>query len=257
MYETVKTCIRYKSETFDFFDSNIGVKQGDPSSTLLFLLFINDILSNIKTDIDGLFTLNELKLFLLPFADDAIIFAQKPEALQCILNDLSTYCDTWKLRVNTNKTKVMIFEKGIPTSYDFYYGNTLLNIVDCFKYLGMYFYKNGNWLRSENQLVKHSQPAMHDDSLVAPVLYYATEVWGYRACKSIETVHCKFLRKTSCVKLSTNTDGLYGETGRYPMYIKRLFIMLKYWIKILNSNLNLTKLVYIMFKMMLITEIYI
>ena len=73
-----------------------------------------------------------------------------------------TYCDTWKLSVNTNKTKVVIFEKGRHTSYDFYYGNTLLNIVDCFKYLGMYFYKNGNWLRSENQLVKHSHPAMHN-----------------------------------------------------------------------------------------------
>ena len=74
----------------DFFDSNIGVKQGDTSSTLLFLLFINDILSNINTDIDGLFTLNEVKLFLLVFADDAILFAQKPDALQCMLNDLST-----------------------------------------------------------------------------------------------------------------------------------------------------------------------
>ena len=105
MYETVKACIRYKSEMSDFFDSNIGVKQGDPSSTLLFLLFINDILSNINTDIDGLFTLNEMKFFLLLFADDAILFAQKPEALQSMLNDLSTYCNTWKLRVNTNKTK--------------------------------------------------------------------------------------------------------------------------------------------------------
>ena len=267
MYETVKACIRYKSEMSDFFDSYIGVKQCDPSSTLLFLLFINDILSNINTDIDGLFTLNEMKLFLLLFADDAILFAQKPEALQCMLNDLSTYCDTWKLRVNTNKTKVVIFEKGRHTSYDFYYGNTLLNIVDCFKYLGMYFYKNGNWLRSENQLVKHSHPAMHNlfivfnpinltvsdkcklfDSLVGPVLHYAAEVWGYRACKNIETVHCKFLRKALCVKLSTNTDGLYGETGRYPMYIKRLFIVLRYWTKILTSRSNLTKIVYKMLR---------
>ena len=72
MYETVKACIRYKSEMSNFFDSNIGVKQGDQSSILLFLLFINDILSYINTDIDGLFTLKEMKVFLLPFADDAI-----------------------------------------------------------------------------------------------------------------------------------------------------------------------------------------
>ena len=39
------------------------------------------------------------------------------------------------------------------------------------------------------------------------------------------------------------------KPGDILMYIKRLFIMLKYWI--LNSNVNLTKLVYIILRMML------
>ena len=64
MYNIVKSCIKHKEQTSEFFESNIGVKQGDPSSTLLFLYFVNDIASNINVDIDGLFTVNELKLFL-------------------------------------------------------------------------------------------------------------------------------------------------------------------------------------------------
>ena len=112
MYNIVKSCINHKEQTSDFLESNIGVKQGDPSSTLLLLYFINDIASNINVDIDGLFTVNELKLFLFLFADDAVLFANTPEALQSMLNYLYVYCDMWNLRVNTKKTKIMIFEKA-------------------------------------------------------------------------------------------------------------------------------------------------
>lgn len=36
MYCVVKSCVRYKAEKSQFFNSDIGVKQGDPSSSLLF-----------------------------------------------------------------------------------------------------------------------------------------------------------------------------------------------------------------------------
>lgn len=38
-------------------------KQGDPSSLLFLMLFVNDIIENINTDTDGIFTENELQLF--------------------------------------------------------------------------------------------------------------------------------------------------------------------------------------------------
>ena len=85
-----------------FFNSNIGVKQGDPSSTILFLYFINDIIDNLDQNIDGLFKLNGEHLFILLFAD-AVLFAHTPTALQSLLNDLQTYCQTWGLKINTNK----------------------------------------------------------------------------------------------------------------------------------------------------------
>ena len=90
-----------------------------PSSGLMFLFFINDILTNINSNIDGIFTINEMKIFLLLFADDAVLFAQTPTALQSMLNDLEQYCNTWGLKINTNKTKVMIFERGRSTNHDF------------------------------------------------------------------------------------------------------------------------------------------
>lgn len=49
------------------------------------------------------------KLFILLYADDTIIFAETPEALQTSINALHNYCNTWGLKVNVSKTKVMVF----------------------------------------------------------------------------------------------------------------------------------------------------
>ena len=76
MCYSIKSCIRYKGIKSDFINLQFGVKQGDPSSSLLCLFFLNDIIQHINTDIDGIMTLEELKLLLLFFADDAVLFAQ-------------------------------------------------------------------------------------------------------------------------------------------------------------------------------------
>ena len=129
MYCVVKSCIRYKSNTSNFIDSKVGVKQGDPSSSLMFLFFVNDILNHINTNIDGIFTINEVKLFMLLFADDAVLFAETPQALQSMLNDLEQYCNEWELKININKTKKMIFEKGRHTTHNFTLYDSILKIV--------------------------------------------------------------------------------------------------------------------------------
>ena len=135
MYSVVKAAVRFNSKLSNDFISNIGAKQGDPRSSLLFLYFVNDIVSSFNENIEGLFELNDMKLFILLFADDAVLFAQTPEALQSLLNDLSPYCDTWDLKINTNKTKNIIFERGRHTKFDFSLNNTVLEIVTSFKYL--------------------------------------------------------------------------------------------------------------------------
>ena len=63
MYSVVKSCVRYQSHTSRFFNSYNGLKQGDPSSPLLFMLFINDIRQNINTDLQHIFTIDEMRLF--------------------------------------------------------------------------------------------------------------------------------------------------------------------------------------------------
>ena len=62
------------------------------------------------------------------------------------------YCDTWGLKVNTKKSKIIIFEKSRSTKCDFVYNGITLDIVESFKYLGINLFKNGNWLRSKKKV---------------------------------------------------------------------------------------------------------
>ena len=161
IYTVVKSCVRYRSNTSRFFNSYNGLKQGVPSSPLLFMLFINDIKQNINTDLNNSFTIDEMRLFLLLYADDAVVFTKSPEVLQMILNDIESYCTLWSLKINTRKTKAMTFEKSRHTHFDFYLNNVKLELVDSFKYLGIHFFKNGNWHRTQQRLAQHGLFALH------------------------------------------------------------------------------------------------
>ena len=257
MYSSVKSFIRYKHATSDFINTYIGVKQGDPLSSILCLFFLNDILRSINCNLDGIMNLEELQIFLLLFADDGVLFSQSPQTLQSMLNDVHLYCETWGLRLNVTKTKIMIFEKGRHTAYNFHINNQLIEIVSSFKYLGVYLYKNGNWYRTQKRVSQHASYSLHNlfivfnqielpvskkselfDSLVLPVLNYAAEIWGAHDAPDIEVIHTKFCRKLLTVKRSTNLNALYGELGRVPMLIHRKIIMIKYWLKIIALHDN-------------------
>ena len=63
--ENVTSCVRANGYITDYFECNNGVKQGEPLSPLLFIFFINDMYESLYDDNVEIFTLKELKLFLL------------------------------------------------------------------------------------------------------------------------------------------------------------------------------------------------
>ena len=47
-----------------------------------------------------------IKLFVLLYADDTIIFGESTQDLQNGLSRIKEYCDKWKLNLNAKKCKV-------------------------------------------------------------------------------------------------------------------------------------------------------
>ena len=79
-----------------------------------------------------------LKLFALLYADDTVLLAETHDDLQNILNKFGEYCNTWRLKANTDKTKVIVFSRGrLSTNLKFTLNGSELEIVNEFNYLGI------------------------------------------------------------------------------------------------------------------------
>ena len=288
MYQNAKSCVGMNDETSDYFPCNVGVRQGENLSPLLFAIYLNDIESFFESKgcnhleifpegIDPGNTINDLlvylKLFLLLYADDTIIFSESPEGLQKALQCLEEYCQIWQLKVNTSKTKIMIFTKNnrrANVQPIFRFNGERIDIVDSYIYLGVEFSKNGKFYKERKRASNQAQKAMfallkkcrtHNipidlqlqlfDTAVVPVLLYGSEVWGFEDNKIIESVHMKFLKYVLGVKKSTPNSIVYGELGRMPLELLIKQRMINYWAKIVSShNAKINKILYsIMFEL--------
>ena len=74
------------------------------------------------------------------------------------------------------------------------------------------------------------------DTFVGSILSFSSEVWGFGKCKEIERIHLKFCKTLLKVKSSTCNMGVYGELGRYPLYISRYARIIKFWCEINETD---------------------
>ncbi len=116
IYANVKSCVRHKNGVTDYFDCPIGVKQGCILSPLLFSFFINELSLEIQQNgKHGVQLYPDMyELLILLFADDVILISDTVNGLQTQIDTLFQYTISWKLTVNTDKTKIVVFRKGSP-----------------------------------------------------------------------------------------------------------------------------------------------
>ena len=59
------------------------------------------------------------------------------------------------------------------------------------------------------------------DAFVNPVINFRCQIWGFTKSKELERIHLKFCKMVLGVKQCTCNAAVYGELGRYPLYINR------------------------------------
>ena len=257
MYNKVKTCVRGCNSYSDFFYCAVGLKQGEVISPILFSLYIEDLELFLQEDPTCGLSLDEITFILMLFADDMVILGKDRNDLQRSLDLLNSYCNKWGLAVNTEKTKVVVFRKrgGLLNNESWAYNGTPLEVVNNFNYLGTVFNYTGTFVLNQETLVGKGLKALNCllynlkryplrpklvcqlfDAFVGSILNYSCEIWGFGKCKDIERIHLKFCKILLKVKSSTCNVGVYGELGRYPLYINRYSRIIKFWCHILQSN---------------------
>ena len=102
-----------------------------------------------------------LKIFVLLYADDTVIFGEDETHLQHALNVFGTYCKTWKLKVNVSKTKIVIFGRARPNeNLHFFFENNEIIIVSEYKYLGIILSRSGSFRSNKKYLAEQANKAL-------------------------------------------------------------------------------------------------
>ena len=84
---------------------------------------------------------------LLLFADDLALIADTSIDLQRRLNCLEKYCNKWNMKLNMDKSNIVVFKNGgnLSRNEKWYYKNEPLNIVTAYKFLGVFFTNRLKW----------------------------------------------------------------------------------------------------------------
>ena len=155
MYKCIKSRIVHNANVSEYFSCKVGLRQGENLSPFLFSLYLNDLeefmyarnvigLESVSRDLED--DLNVfLKLFILLYADNTVLFSESITDLQLQLNVFKEYCDLWKLKVNVSKTKALVFSKGqLSKNLSLYFGNDKIEFVNNFNYLGLIFQEDSH-----------------------------------------------------------------------------------------------------------------
>ena len=92
MYRCVRSKVYSNGQVSESFACKLGVRQGECFSPFLFAVYVNDLEYNMRNTGSGI-TVNDMKIFLLLYVDDAVIFSETPTGLQSGINELQKYCE--------------------------------------------------------------------------------------------------------------------------------------------------------------------
>eukprot|EP00808_Paulinella_micropora_P009796 g75098.t1 len=113
-----------------------GVRQGDPLSPVLFLIFIDALAEMLAEQCKGLAYSSEgpdtrRQLRSLLYVDDVVMLAESPEELNAMLEVVHSFCDTWRIEINLAKSQVMeVHPRGVcRNTGSYYYGSKAVQVV--------------------------------------------------------------------------------------------------------------------------------
>ena len=109
MYTNVRARIKIDNHVSKESCVRKDTKQGCNFSSSFFNLYINDLISIINKSNCNPVRLANRFLDVLLYADDIVLLSESQKGLQQMLNILHAYCLKWKLSINVNKTKIVIF----------------------------------------------------------------------------------------------------------------------------------------------------
>lgn len=149
-----KQKVKIDSHVSDFENVNTGVPQGTILGPLLFILYVNDLLTSMPNN------------SILSYADDTAVIAngktwsEVENKMNKYLEDVSIWLALNKLTLNIQKTVYITFgsySDSVPKKFEIKINNETLKRVNETKYLGIIFDTNMRWDKHIENLINKTK----------------------------------------------------------------------------------------------------
>ena len=122
--------------------ATIGVRQGSPTSGLLFIMYVNTMIQMIKqrSPVDGFLAW----LHVLVMMDDTVLLATTKQGMIDKIKILNEYCNSHEMIINYSKTKFMVVNGDREDKEPILYNNVIINYCKQYIYLGSPFTDDGS-----------------------------------------------------------------------------------------------------------------
>jgi ribonuclease HI len=140
IYTNPKSKVNIQGAFSKEFKIERGVAQGCKLSTLLFNIYVNDLLEILNPEKDKI----SLDNTAFSYADDLILISNSEENLKKSIRLIEKWCDNNFFKINGSKSNIMVVNPG-NHQHKFMINNQLIPIVDQIKYLGFIISNSGSW----------------------------------------------------------------------------------------------------------------
>ena len=229
-----------------------GVPQGSVLGPLLFLVYINDIVEGIESNI---------RLF----ADDTSIYViidDPHDAAECLNNDLlkiANWAKTWKVEFNPSKTKTILFSRRSNPVHQpgLFFTDIQIEEIASHKHLGLTLQNDCSWDKHIHDIIKRASPMVNClrslkynltrntlnrmyTSFILPIFDYCSHI--YDNCTKtqailLENLHLDALRTICGAVRGTSHAKIYEETSSYSLCERRRVAKLITFFKMYNNRL--------------------
>jgi len=233
IYAESKSKVTTQGIESDWFDIKSGVRQGDVLSPLLFIIFMDKCLRDIRTGIN-----NEETVM---YADDVVVFADTVDDIRNVANRWSLGMKANGMKVNTKKgkTEFLVVSRS-SQQHDIYMNQNKINQTESYCHLGVNVGEsNVQEVEINNRIAKYNSnigmlyPLLKDKnipreckvivykSILKPILLYGSENWSLTT-KTESKLQAAEMRMLRLIKGVTRRDRIRNVNIREELQIRPL-----------------------------------
>jgi len=257
LYNNLKCCVRVHGFKSDWFEVLSGLRQGCVLSPIMFNMYINDLVINLKGRCNGIPIGGENVTCLL-YADDVVLLARNEQDLKEMLNVVNQWCMKWNINVNGDKSEVVHFRnKSVEqTRNKFCIGNIDIKKVSKYRYLGLFLHEHLDFSVTAHNVANSANRALGlliakdkayggmpfkcfeklYDALVMSVINYGAAIWGHKEYSSINAVHNRACRYFLGVGKYTPNAAVQGDMGLLPPFVHQWVNIARNWCRLVNMS---------------------